>query len=178
MEVFIDLEQLKSLIVIMSRIYDLTHSLVILLALILMVGGLFAVFTQTKRGFGAFGINPHRHGPGLGVSMFFAGTVLAVLDAFIAIFTIQFAADPSPLSTLSAEGAGLVAQGSNEYHVLFIRLLGVYCTYLGYIFCVKGLYEAAGAGSDQISGGKVLFFSFLGGLVLILIGKNMSGYSI
>ena len=170
-------EEIKDFIKGMSTVFELTHDIFALIGLILVSGGLYVFFsTKPNIRLGMIGMDPNRHGAGLGVSMFVAGSCLMVLVSFIKIFTIQFAAEPNPLHTLS-HSEEVIAGAGDDLTVLFIRACGVYFTWLGVFFFARGLISVAGAGSVQISGAKMFGLSSLGGLGLILMGNYMSRFS-
>lgn len=173
-----DVSTLTRLMDIMGRIYVLTHGLFVAISVVLVFGGIYAFFSQSRFGNGFLGVDPQKHGRGLGVSMFFAGVVLSVFDTFISVFTWEFARESSPLESLSIEGAADLASGAgSDIFVLAVRLGGMYLQVVGVIFVAVGIMKGATAGSIQLSGTKILFWSLVAGIGLILLGLNMTRYT-
>jgi hypothetical protein len=156
----------------MGRVYDTTHNLFGGVSILLIWGGLFAFFTQSRYPTGFMGVDPQKHGRGMGITMFFSGVVLAVINTVIAGFTNIFADVNNPLRTL--DYAIVSAVTSNDSLVLRMRVFGLYFQWVGFFLIFGGIVISSMAGSVHGSGAKTVFMSFIGGLLLILIGAWMA----
>ncbi|MFK5892254.1 MAG: hypothetical protein QM504_03420 [Pseudomonadota bacterium] len=173
-----DVNTITNLMVIISRIYETIHVLVVAVSIVLIFGGFYAFFTQSRYNSGFLGLDHQKHGRGLGVSMFLAGVAISVFDTVITIFTWEFARESSPLESLSIDGTSDVIAGAGpDIFVLMVRLGGLYSMLLGVLFVLSGIIRASTAGSVQLSGSKILLYSLMAGIVLILIGQSATGYT-
>ena len=71
--------KLKELIILMGRVYDTTHNLFVGVSILLIWGGLFAFFTQSRYTTGFMGVDPQKHGRGMGITMFFTEVTIATV---------------------------------------------------------------------------------------------------